>query len=193
MNCNEPIWTQNWTNLVWLVIFQIIQNPWRIRRSCNYKSCSKLHILSPQIFWEFSHSLAIFLWWNSSFGVYFAFGNNRSQAHLSLADSSVGPTYRVASPTWPPHVVASISVHEIKLPSCHRHRRSRAHPSPIFPDERRADTPLFSTTDGNSPTRRLSSSVSRSQATPAVSWGLLHWALGSSSTGTDRHLHVLPP
>jgi hypothetical protein len=33
---------------------------WRIRRSCNYKSCSKLHILSPQIFWEFFSHLAIF-------------------------------------------------------------------------------------------------------------------------------------
>jgi hypothetical protein len=28
----------------------MIQNPWRIRRSCNYKSCYKLHLLYPQIF-----------------------------------------------------------------------------------------------------------------------------------------------
>jgi hypothetical protein len=42
------------------------------------------------------------------------------------------------------------------------------HPSPIFPGKRCVDTPLFSTTDSNSPSRCLSSSVSRSQATPAV-------------------------
>jgi hypothetical protein len=144
MNCNEPIWTQNWTNLVWLVIFQIIQNPWRIRRSCNYKSCSKLHILSPQIFWEFSHSLAIFPWWNLSFGVYFAFENNRSRAHLSLADSSVGPAYRVASPTWPPHVIASISIHEIKLLSCHHRRRPPPPPTPpLFSPMSAAPTLLY--------------------------------------------------
>jgi hypothetical protein len=38
----------------------IIQNPWRIRRSCNYKSCSKLHLLTPRIFLDFSQFLAIF-------------------------------------------------------------------------------------------------------------------------------------
>jgi hypothetical protein len=64
--------------------------------------------------------LAISPRWNSIFGVYFAFGNNRPRAHLSLADSSTGPACRVASPTLPPHVVVSISVREIKPLSYHR-------------------------------------------------------------------------
>jgi hypothetical protein len=53
MSCNQPIWAQNWINSVWLEIFRIIKNPWRIRVSCNYKSCSKLHLLPERIFLEF--------------------------------------------------------------------------------------------------------------------------------------------
>jgi hypothetical protein len=44
----------------WLGILLIIQNPRRIRRNYNYKSCSKLHVLSPQIFWEFCSPCSYF-------------------------------------------------------------------------------------------------------------------------------------
>jgi hypothetical protein len=54
-SCNQPIWAKIGTNSVWLGILQIIQNPWRIRGSCNYKSCSKFH-LPPRIFLEFFSS-----------------------------------------------------------------------------------------------------------------------------------------
>jgi hypothetical protein len=61
-----------------------------IRRSYNYKSCSKLYILSPQFFWEFFSSLIYFLGdisisaviceWKIQFG--------------SPPVSGAGPTYR---------------------------------------------------------------------------------------------------
>jgi hypothetical protein len=84
-SCNQPIWAQNRTNSVWLGIFQLNQNPWRIRRSCNYKSCSKLHPLSPQFSRIFSHPLAIFPVHNSILVVIFELENNCSIADLSVA------------------------------------------------------------------------------------------------------------
>jgi hypothetical protein len=44
----------NQSNQLWLRIFGIIQNPWRIGRSVNNKSCSKLEFLTPWIFPDFS-------------------------------------------------------------------------------------------------------------------------------------------
>jgi hypothetical protein len=75
ISCHEPIWAQNWTNSVWLGIFHIIQNLSRIRRSCNYKSCSKLHLLSQQIFWEFFSPRSYFSWGEFSFWRLNSIGN----------------------------------------------------------------------------------------------------------------------
>jgi hypothetical protein len=58
--CNKLIWAKIWSNKIWLGIFWLIQNRWRIRISCNYKSFFKLHILPPQISWEFFSPLGYF-------------------------------------------------------------------------------------------------------------------------------------
>jgi hypothetical protein len=103
-SCNQPIWAQNWTNSVWHEIFRIIQNPWRIRRSCNYKSFFKLHLLSPQIFWEFFSPLRYFPMDNSISTVIFELENQiqrltcqwcegRRQAHLSAPFSQLAATH----------------------------------------------------------------------------------------------------
>jgi hypothetical protein len=71
VSCNQLVLAQNWTKSVGHGILWIIQNPWGIKRSCNYKSCSKLHLLSSKVVsnytfflhkfsWIFSHPLAIF-------------------------------------------------------------------------------------------------------------------------------------
>jgi hypothetical protein len=56
------IWAQIWTNSVWFGILQIIQNLWTIRRSYNYKRCSKLHLLPPWIFLNFFSVSSYFYW-----------------------------------------------------------------------------------------------------------------------------------
>jgi hypothetical protein len=61
-SCNQPICAQNCTNSVWHGIFQIIQNPWRIRRSCNYKSCSKLLYFSTYFLGICLTTLLFFPW-----------------------------------------------------------------------------------------------------------------------------------
>jgi hypothetical protein len=95
-SCNQSIWAQNYTNSVWLGIFWIIQNPWRIRRRCNYKSCFKLHLLYPQFSGNFSHPLAIFpgiIWFRQLFSCQWRWGRRRT--HLSAPSSHLAATHHV--------------------------------------------------------------------------------------------------
>jgi hypothetical protein len=100
-SCNQPIWAQNWTNSVWLEIFRIIQNPWRIRRSCNYKSCSKLHLLSLQNFWQFFSPLSYFSRGEFSFRrLKFNWKLNRSGSTCQWQFHPPGLVCRRPPPTW---------------------------------------------------------------------------------------------
>jgi hypothetical protein len=84
-SCNQHVWAQNCTNSVWLGIFRLPQNPWRIRRSCNYKSFPNYTFFLHKFSGNFSHPLTIFPVHNSITVVIFELENNCSIADLSVA------------------------------------------------------------------------------------------------------------
>jgi hypothetical protein len=98
-----------------LGILRIIQNPRRIK-SGNYKSYSKLHLLPPRIFLEFSQLLAIFT------ELFFCFKSVFNPENVCRWVPPVGLLYptsglacQVTSPTWPPHVAVSVSACGLKM------------------------------------------------------------------------------
>jgi hypothetical protein len=91
----------NQSNQSWLGIFWLFQNIWRIRRSCNYKSYSKLHLLSRQIFWDFFATPSYFSRRIQFWVFIFILEKIWQRAHLSVAVfPPPGPACRRPLATW---------------------------------------------------------------------------------------------
>jgi hypothetical protein len=91
----------NQSNQPWLGIFWLFQNTWRIRRSTNYKSCSKLHFLYAQIFWEFFSPPSYFSWRIQFWVFIFILEKIWQWAHLSVVVfPQPGPACRRPLATW---------------------------------------------------------------------------------------------
>jgi hypothetical protein len=145
MSCNEPIWAQNWTNLVCLGIFQIIQNPRRIRRSCNYKSCSKLHLLSPQIFFEFFSPRSYFSWGKFSFQCLNSIGNYLGAAPpVTSSSDRADPTPSPRLHGWRHRATPSLWSSPVSLPHCRCGRCAAAAHRSVLPPLTEADRLVYS-------------------------------------------------
>jgi hypothetical protein len=105
---NQPLWCTNQSKHISLRIFWLFQNPCRIRRNCEYKSCSKLHLLSPQIFWEFFSPRRYF-----SRGEFSFWHLNSIENYLGAAPPVIGSLHHRAHLDASPHSW------------CGRHRRRR--------------------------------------------------------------------
>jgi hypothetical protein len=91
-NQSKPVLTSNL-----LIISKSVEN----QKKLQYKSCSKLHLLSPQIFWEF-FSLPNYFSWRIQFWAFiFILEKIWQRAHFSVVIfPPLGPAYRRPLATW---------------------------------------------------------------------------------------------
>jgi hypothetical protein len=82
---------------------------------------SKLHIPSPQIFWEFFSPLNYFPRAQFNYSSYFWVGKQLQHGQpVSGAEANIRPTCRRCPPTWPPPITVSVSARGLKPPETTR-------------------------------------------------------------------------
>jgi hypothetical protein len=116
-SCNQHVWAQNCTNSVWLGIFRLPQNPWRIRRSCNYKSFPNYTFFLYKFSENFSHPLTIFPRVQFNYSSYFRVGKQLQRDQpVSDTEADIRPTCQCYPPSWPPPITVSVSARGLKPP-----------------------------------------------------------------------------
>jgi hypothetical protein len=125
------------SNLLWLRIFWLIQNLWRIGRSVNNEKWFKLNFLPSRIF---PHLLSIFLVWKIDFSVYLKLKNRWRVGHTWQWKCRLVRTLIGWAGRRPP-----IAMHMGKKAPFRSHRSARsAVRTPPFPPVRSAGPPRFS-------------------------------------------------